>query len=69
MDACGERRRLEGELSKILVELGELREQMTDVPAGLIGRFRRRIARQAAGLERRLSDVRARWAELPPFGD
>jgi hypothetical protein len=36
----------------------------------LIGHFRRlRIVRQTATLERRLLDLRARWAELPPAED
>jgi hypothetical protein len=57
-----ERRRLEGELAGLLVELGDSRDR----PAGLVGHFRRRrLARQLAGLERRMEELRARWAALP----
>jgi hypothetical protein len=61
-----ERGRLERELAGLLVELGDLRDQLESSPAGLIGHFRRRrLARQLAGLERRLGELRARWAALP----
>jgi hypothetical protein len=40
---------------------------MEGLAAGPVDRFRRkRLARQAEGLERRLVDLRARWAALPP---
>src|SRR5260370_35054280 len=50
-----ERRRLERELAGLLLELGDLRDQLEASPAGLLGHFRRRrLARQLAGLEDRL---------------
>ena len=62
-----ERRRLERELAGLLLELGDLRDQLESSPAGLLGHFRRRrLARQLAGLERRTEDLRARWALFPP---
>jgi hypothetical protein len=64
-----ERQQLEHELAELLVQLGALREEMEGLAAGPVGRFRRkRLARQAEGLERRLVDLRARWAALPPDG-
>ena len=46
-----ERRRLERELAGLLLELGDLRDQLESSPAGLLGHFRRRrLARQLAGL-------------------
>ena len=53
-----ERRRLEGELARLLVELGDLRDQLESSPAP-----------QRAGLESRMAELRARWAELPPERD
>lgn len=61
-----ERGRLERELAGLLGELGDLRDQLESSPAGLIGHFRRRwLARQLARLERRMEELRVRWAALP----
>jgi len=55
-----------GELAGLLLELGDLRDQLESSPAGLLGHFwRRRLARQLAGLEGRMEELRARWAALP----
>jgi hypothetical protein len=62
--------RLEQELAALLVNLGDLRDQLESSPAGLLGHFRRRrFARQLAGLEDRMGELRARWAALPTDGD
>jgi hypothetical protein len=62
-----DRSSLEHELAVLLVELGNLRDQLEESPAGLLGHFRRRrLARQLAGLERRMEELRARWAVPPP---
>jgi uncharacterized protein involved in exopolysaccharide biosynthesis len=67
VSASSERRRLEQELAALLVELGELQDELEASPAGPLARFRRRrLARRLASLERRIADLRARWAQLPP---
>ena len=53
-----ERRRLEGELARLLVELGDLRDQLESSPAP-----------QRAGLESRMAELQARWADLRPERD
>ena len=61
-----ERRQLERKLAGLLLELGDLRDQLESSPAGLLGHFRRRrLARQLAGLEDRLGELRTRWGALP----
>ena len=61
-----ERRRLARALAGLLLELGDLRDQLDASPAGLLGHFRRRrLARQLTGLEDRMEELRARWAALP----
>ena len=63
-----ERGRLEQELAGLLGELGDLRDQLESSPAGLIGHFRRpRLARQLARLERRMEELRVRWAACRPM--
>jgi hypothetical protein len=58
------------ELAGLLVELGNLRDKLEASPAGLLGHFRRwGLARQLAELERRVGELRARWADLPPESD
>jgi hypothetical protein len=53
-----ERRRLERELAGLLLELGDPRDQLEASPAGLLGHFRRRrLARQLAGLEDRITNA------------
>ena len=70
MSASSERHRLEHELAALLVELGELQDELEASPTGPLGRFRRRrLARRLASLERRITDLRARWAQLPPHPD
>jgi hypothetical protein len=65
-----ERRQLQHELAGLLVELGALRDEMEGRGAGPVSRFRRRrLSRQAERLERRLAELRARWAALPTEGD
>lgn len=66
-----ERRHLERELAEVLLELGDLRNELVALDGrGLVARSRRkRIARQVDALERRIVALRARWAELPPEGD
>jgi hypothetical protein len=65
-----DRRQLERELAGLLVEVGNLRDQLEASPAGLLGHFRRRrLARQLAKLGRRVRELRARWADLPPEND
>ena len=67
MSASSERRRLERELAVLLVELGEVQDELEAAPTGPLGRFRRRrLARRLASLERRITDLRARWGQLPP---
>jgi len=67
MSASSERRRLEQELAVLLVELGEVQDELAAAPTGPLGRFRRRrLARRFASLEGRITDLRARWAQLPP---
>jgi hypothetical protein len=67
VSASSERRRLEQELAVLLVELGEVQDELEASPSGLLGRFRRRrLARRLASLERRITDLRARWGQLPP---
>ncbi len=64
-----ERQQLKHELAELLVKLGALRDEMEGLGAGPVSRFRRkRLARQAEGVERRLVALRARWAALPPDG-
>ena len=59
----GERSGLEHELAGLLVELGNLRDHLGESAAGLLGHIRRRqLARELAGLERRIEELRARWA-------
>ena len=61
-----ERSSLEHELAGLLVELGNLRDQLEESPAGLLRHFRRRqLARELAGLEGRTEELRAHWAALP----
>jgi len=51
-----ERRWLEGELAGRLLGLDDLPNQLESPPAGLLGPFRRRqVARQFAGLQRRVA--------------
>jgi hypothetical protein len=60
-----DRRQLERELAELLGELGNPRDQLEASPAGLLGHFRRRrLARQLAGLERRMEELRVRLAAL-----
>jgi hypothetical protein len=60
-----ERQRLQHELAELLVQLGALRDEMESLGAGPISRFRRkRLARQAENLERRLVELRTLWAAL-----
>lgn len=67
VSASSERRRLEQELAVLLVELGEVQDELEAAPTGPLGRFRRRrLARRFASLEGRITDLRARWAQLPP---
>ena len=58
-----ERSGREHELAGLLVELGNLRDHLGESAAGLLGHIRRRqLARELAGLERRIEELRARWA-------
>jgi hypothetical protein len=53
-------------MAALLVEPGDVRDQLESSPAGLVGHFRRRrLARQLAGLEPRMEELRAHWAALP----
>lgn len=63
-DPSGERRRLEREMTRLVTKLGELQDEMeTERPGPL---RRRWIAWRLRRLERRITDLRARWEASEP---